>query len=132
MFFELWERFRGYDTWPSAEARIKAAEVRRTAHNGRDGSVSYSYASADTIEWTDFHGQKQSAEFKISDDSPLYQLTGGETIAIRYDPQNSNRYYFRELLRTRIYRVCKLTAYTVGFVAFAAALLLLNIWTRKP
>jgi hypothetical protein len=132
MFIELWERFRGYDRWPSAEARITAAKVKRTAHNGRDGSVSYSYASADSIEWADFHGQKQSAEFTISDDSPLYQLVGGETIAIRYDPQDSHRYYFRELLRTRIYRTFKLTLYALGFAAFAGALLLLNMGTRKP
>jgi hypothetical protein len=109
MLIELWERLRGYDKWPSAEAKIANAKMKRTAHSGRDGSVSYSYASANRLEWIDFHGQKQSAEFRVHDDSPLYQFIGGETIEIRSDPERPNRYYFRDLLRTRINRACKLT-----------------------
>jgi hypothetical protein len=131
MLVEFWERLRGYDKWPCAEAKITTAKVKRTAHNGRDGSVSFSYASADRLEWIDFHGQKQSAEFKIHDDSPLYQFIGRETVALRYDPGNSHRFYFPELLRTRIYRACKLTLYTLAFIAFVGALFALNLWTSK-
>jgi hypothetical protein len=101
MLIEIWERLRGYDKWIETEATITSADVEKTAHMDRGGNVSYTYGSGDELSWIDESGQKHSAEFKVSDDSPLYQLVGGEKVLIRYNPSNPDEYHYPELLRAR-------------------------------
>jgi hypothetical protein len=110
MLIELWERLRGYDKWVQTEAKVESSDLEKTPVVDRYGKVvSYSYSSGDTLTWTDAAGEKQYADFTVPDDSPLYQLIGGETLTIRYDPAQPDRFYLRELLRTRIHTAVKTT-----------------------
>jgi len=131
MLVELWERLRGYDKWIEADAKIESSKVEQAEHVDRGGNVSYTYASGDQVVWTDSRGGRQRADFKVDDESPLYQLVGGETVNIRYNPAKPEEFYFRDLLRSRMRRFFQLTFYTLLFLGFLALLLLLNIWTRK-
>jgi hypothetical protein len=131
MLIEIWERLRGYDKWVQTEAKIESSDVEKTAHSDRYGNVSYTWASGDLLAWTDRQGQKQYAEFTVPDDSPLYQLVGGETVTIRYDPARPDRFYFRELLRTRVHTVVQRILAAVAFLVVLAGFLLLHMAYRK-
>jgi hypothetical protein len=130
MLIEIWERLRGYDKWVPATAKIESSKAEKTAHYGRDGSVSYTWAAGDELVWTDLQGQQQSAEFKVDDESPLYQLVGGEDVAIRYNPARPDEFYFHELLQSRVRRFFQLVLYTCIFLAVLVCLLWLNILTH--
>jgi hypothetical protein len=69
----------------------------------------YEYASGDFLTWTDRQGEKQYASIPVPDDTPLYQMVGGETVTIRYDPARPDRFYYRELLCTKVHRAVKVT-----------------------
>ena len=131
MLIEIWEKIRGYDKWVEATARIDSSTVKKTAHYGRDGSVSYTWASQEELVWTDIYGQRQNAEFKVDDESPLYQLVGGENISIRYNPSKAKEFYFRELLKSRVRRFFQLTFYTCIFLLVLACLFWLNVYTHS-
>jgi hypothetical protein len=131
MLIEIWERLRGYDKWAEADAKIESSDVEQTPYTNRDGSVSYTWASGDQIAWIDSRGEKQCADFTVDDESPLYQLVGGETVKIRYNPAKPEQYYFRDLLRSRVRRFFQLTFYTILFLAVLAILIWLKISTRR-
>lgn len=107
MLIEPWEILRGYDRWIDVEAKIVSSDVRRTAHHGHDGSVSYSYDAGDQLTWTDAQGNTQFADFQVDDQSSLYQFVGGESIAIRYNPRDPSRFYSRDLLRSRVHFISR-------------------------
>ena len=56
---------------------------------------------------TDSRGEKQYATFDVEEGSPLFQLVGGESVTIRYDPAHPDRFYYRDLLRSRVRSACK-------------------------
>jgi hypothetical protein len=127
MLIELWERLRGYDKWTETQAKIESSNVEKTPVTDRSGRVAgYSYSSGDMLTWIDASGEKQYANFTVHDDSPLYQLIGGESVAIRYNPVDPAQYYFRELLRTRINRFFKVLLGVAAVVTFIA----LNVWVQ--
>ena len=107
MFLELWERLRGYDQWVETQAAVERSDVSVTSYTGRSGEVIDTYDAGDLITWTDSSGEKQYATFEIEQDSPLFQLIGGESVTIRYDPAHPDRFYYRDLLRSRVRSACK-------------------------
>jgi hypothetical protein len=128
MLIELWERLRGYDKWIEAQARIESSDVEKRPLTDRYGKVvDYAYSSGDRVTWTDPQGEKQYADFTVPDDSPLYQLVGGESVTIRYDPAKPDRYYFRELLRTRVHTAVKSTLAALLLLVVFGSLIFLRI-----
>ena len=125
MLTGIWERLRGYDKWVAAEATIESSKMKETPHMDRSGNLTYTYDSRDVLLWTDKHGEGQRAYFEVPDDSPLYQLVGGEKLNIRYNPDDPEQYYFRELLQTRVRTFVKRAAAILIFVCiiFVAGLL---------
>lgn len=131
MVIEIWERLRGYDKWIQAEATVESSNVEKTPIQGRyGGTVGYAYSSGDRLTWIDRQGEKQYADFTVPDDSPLYQMVGGETVTIRYDPANPDRFYYRELLRTKVHTAVKSTLIALVFVVGYGGLLFLRITGR--
>lgn len=123
MLIEIWERLRGYDKWVQTEATIKSSNLEKVKTYDINGNqVGSTTESDDVLVWTDKMGQPQSAEFKVPDDSPLYQFIGGETVTIRYNPAKPEEFYYRELLRTNVHTAFKLTL----FCAFLIGLWLLR------
>jgi len=104
MLIELWERFRGYDRWIVAEATIESSEMEDHEYTYR-GQTSHTYDSSDKLVWIDKQGNRQTGSCSVPDGSPLYQLVGGEKIAIRYNPDMPEEYYFPELLKARIHNI---------------------------
>jgi hypothetical protein len=130
MLVEIWERLRGYDKWIETQAKIESSDVDKRPLTDRYGNViDYAYSSGDTLTWTDRQGEKQYADFTVPDDSPLYQLVGGETVTIRYDPAKPDRYYFRELLRTRVHTAVKTLVAVLLFVMVFGGIVLLSVAT---
>lgn len=117
MLIEIWERLRGYDKWIQTEARISSSKMEKTPHYDRGGREFDTWSSENELVWTDQSGQTQSAGFSVPDDSPLYQLIGGETVPIRYDPSDPDQYYFPDLLRSRIGSVLRTTLFIIVFGA---------------
>jgi Protein of unknown function (DUF3592) len=112
MLIELWERLRGYDKWIAADATITRSDVQKIPVTDRYSGqvIDYNYASGDVLTWTDPSGEQQYAGFDVPDDSPLYQLIGGETVSIRYNPANPDQFYYRDLLKTHVHTAVKTTA----------------------
>ncbi|HEY1578750.1 MAG TPA: DUF3592 domain-containing protein, partial [Terracidiphilus sp.] len=101
-------------------ARVDSARVEQTSHSDRYGRVTYTYAAGDSLLWKDRQGEEHNAEFKVDDESSLYQLVGGECVTIRYNPAQPDQYYYRELLRSRIRRMFQIARnWTIGIAAFA-------------
>jgi len=101
MLIKLWERIRGYDRWVQTDATIESSAMEDHVYDYR-GQIKHEYESVDTLVWTDREGNQQTAPCRVPDDSPLYQLIGGEKVTIRYDPQNPEEYYFPELIKGRL------------------------------
>jgi hypothetical protein len=117
MLIELWEWLRGYDKWVETDAKIASADLQQIAHLGRSGGVSYTYdVSGDTLVWKDMSGRCHSAEFRVSDKSPLFHLAGGEKVTIRYNPARPGQYYYPELLRARFVAAGRKSVPVLGFL----------------
>jgi len=123
MLIEVWEKFRGYDKWVNATAMIERSDVEKTPYNNRDGSVSYFYGAGDTIAWV-ADGTKHYADFNVEEGSPLFQLVGGESVAIRYNPKNPDEFYYRDLLKSRVNRFCRGVFVALVFIAILIIVLL--------
>jgi hypothetical protein len=127
MMMELWERLRGYDKWIEVDAKISSSEVQKTSHMDRAGNVYYTYGSGDEITWMDSSGQEHSADFNVSDDSPLYQLVGGEKVTIRYNPSNPDEYHYPELLRARFVAAGRKMLVALGALILFAYVIFIRI-----
>jgi uncharacterized protein DUF3592 len=104
MLIEIWERLRGYDKWTEAEVTIESSDLLSKGSRYGIGYATPKLASREQIDWSDSEGRRRSAEFEVDDESPLYQLLGGERVTIRYNPARPGQYYFRDLLRSRVRR----------------------------
>lgn len=125
MLVELWERLRGYHKWIDAEATIESSEMHKTPVQTRDGVI-YSYDASDLLVWTAKNGEKYGAAFSVPDDSPLYQLIDGEKVWIRYNPNQPDDFYYRDLLKTRIHTYVKHFIVATLFLAY----FVLRLWVR--
>ena len=128
MFLELWERLRGYDQWVETQAAVERSDVSVTSYTGRSGEVIDTYDAGDVITWTDSRGEKQYATFDVEEGSPLFQLVGGESVTIRYDPAHPDRFYYRDLLRSRVRSACK----AILTILVIAVLMGGFIWALRP
>jgi hypothetical protein len=128
MLIEIWERLRGYDKWLQAEATIESSKVEEQPITNRSGAVmDYAYSSGDVLTWTDGNGEKQYADFSVPEESPLFQLIGGETVTIRYNPAKPEEFYYRELLRTKVHSAFKTTLICGLIIGFFVLLFTLRI-----
>ncbi len=100
MLIEFWERLHGYDQWIETQAKIKSSTEKTTEEYYR-GQKYEIRSSDDELVWTDTQGAEHSADFGVPEDSPLFQLIGGETVTIRYDPKNPDCFFYPDLLRSR-------------------------------
>jgi len=125
MLIEIWERLRGYHRWTETQATVESAKVEKTPFGGSDGSpVHYTTTAADTLAWFDQSGQKHSAAFTVPEDSPLFKLSGGDAVTIRYNPVDPGKFYLRDLLRARVQTVSLSILAGLFVVLFIAALIL--------
>jgi Protein of unknown function (DUF3592) len=128
MTTKLWEHLRGYDKWIETTATFESADLEKTPHTDRGGNVTYTWASFDTIVWTDQTGTTHRADFRVPDDSPIYQLVDGNTATIRYNPANPDRFYYPDLLRARIATTLRRAGLIFLGLAFLLVLMELSAW----
>jgi hypothetical protein len=121
MLIEIWERLRGYDKWISTDAIIESSRV--TSHHSR--SVNFD-DSSDALMWTDRKGERHRDSINVRDDSPLYQLVEGATIQVRFNPDDPEKYYLRELLQTRVNAVAR----RVAIIFLIAVIITVAGWLR--
>ncbi|MDE3199472.1 MAG: DUF3592 domain-containing protein [Acidobacteriota bacterium] len=109
MLIELWEKLRGYDKWVETTAIIQSSRISEeqigTARVGfgnlSAGDAVTENVSSDAIAWKDHSGSLHNAQFKVDEDSPLFQLYDGQSVKIRYNPANPDQFYLRGLERAR-------------------------------
>jgi hypothetical protein len=101
MLIEIWERLRGYHQWTETQATLESTIVKKEPVEG--SSVLVTATSADTLIWHDQTGQQHRAKFILPDDSPLFKLTAGDTVTLRYNPSHPDSFYLRDLLRTQVH-----------------------------
>ena len=122
MLIELWEHWRGYDKWVETQAKVESSKERRELVDHflppiKSTGIDYERIVGDVITWVDNRGDRQYATFDVTLDSKLSQLEEGDSVTIRYDPAQPDRFYYRDLLR---YKVNVAVWSTVGAVIGAA------------
>jgi hypothetical protein len=127
MLIDLWESLCGYDKWIPAEAVVTSASTEQKRHLDRYGREYYTTDSADVLMWTDANGKMRRGFFRVPDGSRLYSLLGGDTIEIRYNPEQPDEFYLRELLETRVNRAVKQTLAVVVFTSIIVLLLWMKL-----
>ncbi len=100
MLIALWERLRGYDKWPQAEATIKSSnlseeKIGEVYNRYAENDPIYEWESTNTLAWTDAAGLQHTVHYTVNEDSPLFQLYDGQTVTIRYNPANPEQFYLR-------------------------------------
>ena len=129
MLIEIWERLRGYDKWTQTEATIRSSDLEDVDV----GIPSGSYCPDRTIDewqsfcdiaWTDASGTQHTAEYSVSEDSPLFQLYEGQKVILRYNPADPDHYYLRGVLRSKVLSTLKWRVVpALGIVLFLFLLL---------
>ena len=109
MLLRYWERLRGYDRWPQVEGTIQSSRI---SEEGADqirgnGEQVYEWRSTNVLVWKDLAGESHSAEFDVSEDSPLFQLYDGQTVPLRFNPANPDEFYLPAVLRSRVAKILK-------------------------
>ena len=103
MLIEIWERLRGYDKWTQTEVTIKSSKLTDLGFGSyrKDSACRLGlydqWQTKCEFEWIDVQGNSHTSSFTVSERSPLFQVIEGETIPIRFNPANPDKYYIREL-----------------------------------
>lgn len=119
MLIEIWERLRGYDKWVETQATIKTSTTKKTSRKVKGGRQDI-WSATNSILWTTWQGQTQSADFYLADISQLKHFVVGETVTIRYNPANPSNFYLPKLLLLDLRKWIKLTAMLLAWIAFVA------------
>lgn len=132
MLIEIWERLRGYDKWIQTEATIKSSDLEEVEVGGANSRYYIDqpideWGSFCEIVWTDASGKLHTAEYEVSENSPLFQLYDGQTIIIRYNPTYPDLYYIRGVLRSKIISAFKYRVVPAIFIVLIVLVLFLRI-----
>jgi hypothetical protein len=100
MLIELWEKLRGYDKWTETTATIQSSklaeeQIGEVYNRYSENEPVYEWESTNTLAWADASGNRHTAEYQVSEDSPLFQLYDGQTVTIRYNPVKPDQFYLR-------------------------------------
>lgn len=127
MLIELWERLRGYDKWIEAQAKVQSSTEQKTEEYYR-GQKYDVFSSDDKLVWIDNQGVERSTEITVDEGSPLFQLIGGETVTIRYNPSNPDQFFYPDLLRGQIISTVRGLYILLLFLSLAFVPFLLFRW----
>lgn len=124
MWVDLWEKLRGYNRWTETEALVQAPAA---VGDSRDLSEDEPGWNGELLVWIDQHGKRRSAAFIVPDDCTLYQKVAGDTLTIRYNPHNPDRFYLRQLYQVRV----RTTLKRVLIAASIIGLIVMGLWVRE-
>ncbi|MFP5237100.1 MAG: hypothetical protein ACLGSD_14460 [Acidobacteriota bacterium] len=124
MWVDLWEKLRGYNKWTETEALVQAPAAAGISHCQSEDEPGW---NGEMLVWTDQHGNRRSAPFIVPDDCTLYQKVAGDTLVIRYNPRDPDRFYLRQLYRVRV----RTTFKRVLIAASIIGLIVIGLWVRE-
>jgi hypothetical protein len=134
MLIEFWEMLRGYDQWTPAEATVQSADFAdvdvmhgftESTVDGRAKSVTTTESrSTSVITWSDDAGNLYRSQYTVTRPSPLFELYGGEKLAIRYNPANPKDFYLRELGQNEMQAVVRKILWGIALIVGSA----ISIW----
>jgi hypothetical protein len=121
MLIEIWERLCGYDKWIQREATIKSSRLADV--QVFNSPAAREWRSASTLAWKDEAGQQHTATYEVTDNSSLFQLYEGQTVTIRCNPADPNKFYLPGVLKSRVMSGIKWTVLAVVGAAVARFIL---------
>lgn len=130
MLIGVWERLRGYDKWTSTVANVQSSTLTPISFGddskGAGGSKNViGWQSVCAISWEDQHQTRHTASFEVFEESPLYQLRDGDTVKIRFNPDEPAQFYLPGLLQSQFMRSWKMGVWaalaTLVLIAFLMA-----------
>jgi len=120
MLLEFWERLRGYDKWIETAATINSSDLAEV-EIGKARMTRFSdwepideWQSKCQLAWTDASRASHTATYAVAEDSPLFQLYDGQTVAIRYNPARPDQFYLRGVLGSKVRTGIKKTFYFIA------------------
>jgi len=135
MLLEIWESLRGYDKWVRTDATVKTSELAQQwiaaspSEKGEQkprGAAIKEWRSTCTLAWADGANREHTAQFEVSDNSPLFQLYEGMIVSIRYDPNNPAEFYLPGVMKSRVVSGVKWTALFLFWTGVALFILYLH------
>jgi hypothetical protein len=106
MLIEIWECLRGYNKWVRTEATIQSSTLQEPEAGKEWGEkrnydhTYFTWQATCEIAWTDASGNSHTGKFVADERSSLFHLYEGQTVELRYNPANPDRFYIRGMLRT--------------------------------
>jgi hypothetical protein len=125
MLIEIWERLRGYDKWPIAEATIESSkldEVAQEYSRVTGNPLSTRWQGDEELVWRDQSGTTRRESIAVGENSPLFQLYEGKPLTVRYNPSVPPEFYVREQLQFQVNRTSKVITCVVAGVSLIVAL----------
>jgi hypothetical protein len=86
MIEELWKKIREIDKWPETEAVVSS--ILRVPSARRRGAVTIVVFRYKTPDGTVLAGKFRAGKY-----SSLFDISSGDTFALRYNPRNPSRYW---------------------------------------
>jgi hypothetical protein len=121
MLIEAWERLHGYRNWTPVAAKVRSVAVTDAgigmAGNSKDAPARSLALQTDcVIVWQDQHGAEHEVQFTAFEESPLYQLSEGETVNIRVNPARPAEFYLPGLAVSSLVRAWRAALFALLFV----------------
>jgi hypothetical protein len=131
MLIEIWERLHGYNKWTPTLATVESSTLTPIRFGddtaGKDGKGrAIAWQSMCKIAWDDQDRTRHTAEFEVFEESALYQLTGGDTVTIRFNPNKPEEFHLPGLLQSRLGKLWKMGIWVV--LAILTAVLFVVFW----
>jgi hypothetical protein len=119
LVIEFWDKFRGFNTWVKAEARVIESRVQAVDLAGnRTVNSAKRAAYSDAVirfTWMDTGETTHSGEIRAPEDSSFFQLIEGDALPIKFNPRIPNEFYVPGLNRDQ-------TASAVKRIVFAGVM----------
>lgn len=145
MLIEISERLRGYGKWVRTEATIQLSTLQEPEAGKEWGekrnydNTYLAWQATCEVAWTDAFGNSHTGKFVADEGSPLFHLYEGQTVELRYDPANPDRFYIRGMLRIEppnaLWRRQRIFVATFKLTFYAAYLVWLTFllvhWHRR-
>lgn len=121
-FGGAWIRVRGYERWLPATATVRSTALSRVGGK-------FAWQAVCEITWQDSRGAGYSGRFKAFEESPLYQLSEGDAVGIRFNPENPTEFYVPGLIQSNLTRAWRLGLYGLMVTLLVVlALVVLLVW----
>lgn len=118
MLIQVWEHLRGYRNWTPTNATVISSTLSGIEFGENVAKHPVAWQSVCKIVWQDQDRVPHKAEFKVFEESPLYQLCDGDSVDIRFNPTKPDQFYLPGPIQSRLWKAWKVNIFAVLIILF--------------